>query len=91
VRIAIEARDFEFPSSLAEAPAGQPFSIVFTNSDAAIPHNVTLATSAGVSRFSGKIITGISSITYAIPALSAGDYRVGCIVHPAMTGTLRVR
>jgi plastocyanin len=68
-----------------------PFGIAFSNADAAIPHNVTIATSAGASRFSGQLITGVSSVTYVVPALAAGDYVLGCVVHPAMTGSLAVR
>jgi plastocyanin len=47
-----------------------------------------IATSAGASRFNGTIINGVASITYQVPASPAGTYRLGCIVHPAMTGTL---
>ena len=89
--LAVEARDFLFAPSALTAPADTPFRIAFSNVDAAIPHNVTIALSAGASRFSGQIITGPSSITYVIPALAGGDYVLGCIVHPAMTGSLTVR
>jgi plastocyanin len=68
-----------------------PFGIAFTNNDAAIPHNVTIATDAGALHFNGTIITGIASISYQVPALAAGAYRLGCIVHPAMTGALTIR
>jgi plastocyanin len=30
-------------------------------------------------------------VTYVVPALAAGEYRLGCIVHPAMTASLIVR
>jgi plastocyanin len=68
-----------------------PFGLTFTNSDAAIPHNVTIATDAGALQFNGTIINGVASITYQVPALAAGAYRLACIVHPAMTGTLTIR
>jgi plastocyanin len=88
VVIAVEARDFLFaPASLA-APAEVPFGIAFTNADAAIPHNVSIATQGGASVFAGTIITGPSSTTYVVPALAPGTYRVSCIVHPAMTAAL---
>jgi plastocyanin len=62
----------------------------FSNADAAIPHNVTISTAGGATRFSGQIVSGVASVTYAVPALPAGDYRLSCIVHPAMSGTLSV-
>jgi plastocyanin len=68
-----------------------PFGIAFTNNDAAIPHNVTIATDAGALRFNGTIINGVASISYQVPALAAGAYRLGCIVHPAMIGAVTIR
>jgi plastocyanin len=88
---AVEAKDFAFSPATLSAPADTAFKIAFSNADAAVPHNVVIATGAGASLFSGKIITGVSSITYAVQALAAGDYRFACVVHPAMTGALTVR
>lgn len=87
---AVEAKDFAFAPASLSAPAGAPFKIVFSNADASIPHNIEIRTSDGVSRFKGTIITGVATITYAVPALAAGDYRLACIVHSNMTGTLTV-
>jgi plastocyanin len=67
------------------------FGIAFTNHDQAIPHNVTITTDGGSLRFNGAIINGVASVRYEVPALAAGGYRLGCIVHPAMTGTLTIR
>ena len=50
-----------------------------------------ITTASGASIFSGKIISGVSTIAYDIPALAVGDYPFTCIVHPGMTGTLTVR
>ena len=49
-----------------------------------------IVTGDGTPRFSGKIVNGVATITYAVPALPAESYRLACIVHPAMTGTLTV-
>ncbi|MEX1170258.1 MAG: cupredoxin domain-containing protein [Chloroflexota bacterium] len=89
--LSIEARDFQFAPDSLSGPAGAPFEIAFTNANPAIPHNVSIATDSGASRFGGKIINGVASITYVVPALPAGTYRLGCIVHPAMVGTLTIR
>lgn len=89
--VAIEARDFVFIPAAATGPAGVPFTIAFTNSDAAIPHNVELS-DAGGSRFSGKIINGPNSINYSVPALPAGTYKLSCLVHPiSMDATFTAR
>jgi plastocyanin len=71
--------------------AGASFQIAFSNADAAIPHNVTIGRGGSLAFNGTPIITGPASATYAVPALAAGDYVLGCIVHPAMTGTLTVR
>jgi plastocyanin len=87
----MEARDFLFAPAALNAPAGTPFDIAFTNADTAIPHNVTISTDAGTPLFSGQIITGVATVTYVVPALPAGDFILGCVVHPAMSGTVTVR
>jgi plastocyanin len=50
-----------------------------------------ITTASGASIFSGKIISGVSTIDYDIQALAVGDYRFTCVVHPGMTGTITVR
>ncbi len=87
---AVEAKDFAFSPNSLSVPAGVSFEIAFSNADAAIPHNVTIVTLDAAVRFSGKIVNGSATIIYAVPALPAGTYRLACIVHPAMTGTLTV-
>ncbi len=88
VVLGITARASLFSPATVAAAADTPFKIEFTNDDAAIPHNVTIADQAGGLRFQGKIINGVQAITYSIPALPPGGYRIGCTVHPAMNGSL---
>lgn len=88
--MALEARDFQFSPGALHAPGERSFAIAFANQDAAVPHNVTITTSGGVSRFSGKIVNGVAKVSYDVPALAAGTYRIGCIVHPTMSATLTV-
>jgi plastocyanin len=90
VLLGIEARDFQFAPASLVAPAGVPLDISFINADVAIPHNVSITTSAGATQFAGKIITGVATVIYEVPALAVGIYRLGCIVHPTMTGSLTV-
>jgi plastocyanin len=86
--LAIEAKDSLFVPASLNGPAAVPFQIAFTNSDAAIPHNVAIATQAGSEPFQGRIINGVQTVTYSVAALPAGTYQLRCTVHPAMTGSL---
>jgi plastocyanin len=91
VVISLEAKDTAFAPASLSVPAGRAFAIKFSNADLANTHNVTVASKTGALVFNGKIIVGVASVTYAVPALAAGTYRIGCIVHPAMSATLTVR
>jgi plastocyanin len=84
----VSAVDFGFVPGALSVPAGTAFRIAFSNQDAGIPHNVAIRTAAGSQVFSGAIVTGASSVTYSVGALTAGSYAFVCIVHPAMTGSL---
>lgn len=73
------------------APAGVTFSIVFTNNDPGVPHNVAITDASGIQVFKGEIFPGVDTRTYEVPALPAGTYTYVCSVHPNMTGTLTVK
>jgi plastocyanin len=91
--LALVAQNIRFSSDSLAAPAGKPFDIAFQNDDK-VPHNVAIFTSATDQKalFQGTIVTGPISVTYHVPALTAGTYAFRCEVHPAsMTGTLTVR
>jgi cytochrome c oxidase subunit II len=73
-------------------PAGQAFSIEFTNKDT-IPHNIGIY-QGKTELFRGDVVIGPGAATYQVPALQAGDYTYVCDYHPgvpAMTGTLTVK
>ncbi|HSD49391.1 MAG TPA: cupredoxin domain-containing protein, partial [Actinomycetota bacterium] len=79
--------------SCIDAPAGEPFTIVFDNRDAGVQHNVEVFGGAEVSgdpQFSGDIITGPDQVEYQIPALDKGEYAFNCVVHPTMIGKIVV-
>ena len=83
----------EFEQSAFEAAAGVPFTIVFSNNNIGVPHNVAIhvGTATGEEVFKGEIFPGIGTRTYNVPALTAGTYAFICTVHPNMAGTLTVK
>jgi plastocyanin len=87
--LTISANNLEFSTDRLEAPAGEPFQIVFENQEGA-PHNVAIYTdeSASQSIFVEDPVSGPTTVTYDVPAVDAGEYFFRCDVHPDMNGTL---
>lgn len=85
--VTIIASNLAFDPTSVSLPADTEFDLVFENQDAGIPHNVSIASAAGETVFSGEIFNGVASKVYAVPALPAGEYAFRCDVHPNMTGT----
>jgi plastocyanin len=87
----ISADDLEFDASTIEAPAGEAFTVRFTNAED-VPHNFSVYTEEGGELIvQGEIITGPDATTdVAVPSLDAGEYFFVCDVHPEMTGTIVV-
>jgi len=88
----ISAKGIKFDTSTLVVPAGRPFDLVFNNNDAGVPHNVAIADSSalGTILFAGDKVTGVTSVTYHVPALQPGSYYFLCQVHPNMNGTVQV-
>ena len=82
-----------FEQSSFTTAAGVPFTIVFSNNNAGVPHNVAIhvGTATGAEVFKGEIFAGIGTRTYNVPALTAGTYAFICTVHPNMAGKLTVK
>ena len=81
-----------FDQQSAEAPAGKPFEIQFTNNDPTAPHNVAIRQATPEGDFIGMPIADPGTQqSYRAPALAAGEYTFYCSVHPNMEGTLTVR
>lgn len=90
----VTAHNVAFDKSCLAAPANTPFKIVFVNMDTGTPHNVSIFTDAGATKslFTGALVAGPKTITYQVPALSAGIYYFRCDVHPTqMFGTFVVK
>jgi plastocyanin len=90
--VQIAARDLKFSTAVLDAPADEPFSIVFENQEGA-PHNVSIYRDEALTDrvFAQDPFGGPASQTYAIPALAAGTYVFVCDVHRDMRGTLTVQ
>ena len=89
--VALTANNLEFDASTIEAPAGEAFTITFTNAESQ-PHNVAVYTEEGGEEIVvGEIITG-PDVTeeIAVDALEPGTYYFRCDVHPEMEGTIVV-
>lgn len=86
----ITAVNIAFDKNELTAPAGEPFSLVFHNEDAGVPHNVAVheGSPTGPEVWKGEVFNGVETRTYEVPALEAGTYGFVCTVHPNMTGTL---
>lgn len=91
--VVITADDLAFDASTIQAPAGQEFTITFTNAESQ-PHNVAVYSEAdggGDEIVIGEIITGPDVTTQVVvPALEPGTYYFRCDVHPEMEGTIVV-
>jgi plastocyanin len=87
----LSADDLEFDASVIEAPAGEEFTITFTNLETQ-PHNVAVDTEEGGDEVvTGEVITGPDvTTTITVPALDPGEYFFVCDVHPDMNGTIVV-
>ena len=89
--VELSANNLEFDASVIEAPAGEAFTITFTNLEP-VPHNVAVDTEEGGDEIvTGDVITGPDATTaISVPALEPGtDYFV-CDIHPGMNGTIVV-
>jgi plastocyanin len=87
----LAAENLEFDASVIEAPAGEAFTITFTNLEA-VPHNVAVDTEEGGDEIvTGEVITGPdATTTINVPALDPGTYYFVCDIHPDMNGTIVV-
>jgi plastocyanin len=87
----LSADDLAFDASTIEAPAGEAFTITFTNLESQ-PHNVAVLTEEGGDEIvRGEVITGPDAEDVVeVPALEPGEYYFLCDVHPDMNGTIVV-
>jgi plastocyanin len=90
----ITARDNRFDRQCLAGPAGTPLTVTFANLDRGVVHNLAIYRDAQLSGalFKGKLVQGVTTVVYKVPALPAGSYYFQCDVHPqTMNGTFVVR
>jgi plastocyanin len=90
--LSVTAFDSRFDKDCLAAPAGQAFTIDFSNLDRGIPHNVAIYEdeSAAKMLFKGELVDGPGKTTYSVEALPAGNFFFRCDPHPDMKGTFIV-
>lgn len=93
--IEVSAKNISFDKACLAAPAGQAFTVKFTNNDAGIPHNFAIyrkGPPASDEIMMTKIKAGPTVQDLSVPALAPGSYYYQCDVHPTqMNGTLVVK
>ena len=79
-----------FSTEALSVPSDQAFTLAFDNADPAVQHNVVIfdgPDEQAPALFTGEIITGPSTVDYAVESLPEGEFFFHCEVHPTtMTG-----
>ena len=88
--VELTAADLLFDASVIQAPAGETFTISFTNNDSA-PHNVAVYVEEGGDEIANSDpINEGETLEVEVPALDPGEYFFVCDIHPQMNGTVVV-
>ena len=89
--VEVTADDLSFNVETITAPAGEAFTVTFTNNEA-VPHNFSVYTEEGGEEIAiGNVIGEGETDEISIDALEPGEYFFVCDVHASeMTGTLVV-
>jgi len=87
----LSVADLEFDANTITAPAGEAFTISFTNNDSA-PHNISVYVSEGGDLIGeeGATIGEGETTELAVEALEPGTYYFQCDIHPEMNGAIVV-
>lgn len=84
-----------FAEDCLAAPAGEAFTIEFSNDDQGVPHNVAIYRTDAATEdfFVGEVFQGVDTMTYEPGAIDdTGQFFFRCDVHPTtMTGTFVVQ
>jgi plastocyanin len=86
--VKLSAKDISFDTNCIQVPAGEKFTIEFTNNDST-PHDVAIYNdnSKATELFRGDPVSEQGkTVTYEVPALEAGEHYFECTIHPMMNG-----
>jgi hypothetical protein len=90
--VALVAQNIAFDPTNLSVPADQPFTIAFDNRDAGTQHNVAIYDNeefSGTALFDGELVTGPTTVDYAVEPLAAGTYPFLCVVRSSCRPTRR--
>lgn len=89
--VELSADNLEFDAGVIQAPAGEAFTVTFTNDDSAA-HNVAIYTEEGGEEIiKGEVIDGGATTEVQVEALDVGEYYFVCDIHPGdMSGSVVV-
>jgi plastocyanin len=89
--VTVAAQNIAFDTSTIQLEP-VPTTITFENRDAGVQHNIAIYSdsSLGEELFNGELVTGPTTVDYAVPALPAGEHYFQCNVHPNMNGSVVV-
>ena len=88
--VEVTAENMAFSTDTITAPAGEDFTISFTNNDT-VPHNLSVYTEEGGDVIvQGEILNQGGSEEIDVSALEPGTYYFMCDLHPEMNGQLVV-
>jgi plastocyanin len=89
--VTVAAQNIAFDTSTIQLEP-VPTTITFENRDAGVQHNIAIYSdsSLGDELFNGELVTGPTTVDYAVPALQPGEHYFQCNVHPNMNGSVVV-
>jgi plastocyanin len=92
-RVAVLSDSHAFSPEAIEAPAGEPFTLVYTNDEEWAEHNIAVYSRVGGEAIAvSESIVGPDAVTeLVVPALAPGTYHLQCDIHPFMNGRLVIQ
>lgn len=90
LEVGLLVRHLGFVPSAILVPAGRSLTIRFENADVGVGHAITIhrVSPSRSSVAAAPPTVGPDLARYLLPALDAGEYRVGCAIHPNLTATM---
>ena len=85
--VRVVAKNTKFNVTELQVPAGEKFTLHFSNEDAGIYHDVSVYTESGKPVVAGQPIAGVDKTNY-LWDIAPGKYTFRCDFHANMTGTL---